>query len=69
MRNPTGCGGFPERLSSPSRQTIGAPPFRKVGSHRRVFLEDLQIYRQDLKVIRRKSLDQLAKEAQELGLG
>lgn len=44
-------------------------PFRKVGSHRRVLLEDLQAYRQNLKEIRRKSLDQLAKEAQELGLG
>nr|WP_287938643.1 helix-turn-helix domain-containing protein [Algoriphagus sp.] len=47
----------------------GKIPFRKVGSHRKVSLKDLQKYEADLKEIRRKGLDFLVKEAQEMGLG
>lgn len=47
----------------------GKIPFKKVGSHRKVLLEDVQKYESDLKEIRRKGLEFLVKEAQEMGLG
>lgn len=47
----------------------GAIPFKKVGSHRRILLEDLIKYDAILKEQRRKSLSFLAKQAQELNLG
>jgi excisionase family DNA binding protein len=47
----------------------GKIPFKKVGSHRRVKQADVLKYKSDLKELRRKGLDFLAKEAQEMGLG
>lgn len=47
----------------------GKIPFRKVGSHRRVKHADVKKYESDLKEIRRKGLEFLTKEAQEMGLG
>jgi excisionase family DNA binding protein len=47
----------------------GHIPFRKVGSHRRILLEDLMKYDQEAKEQRDKSLAFLAQQAQELNLG
>jgi excisionase family DNA binding protein len=47
----------------------GKIPFRKVGSHRRVKQTDVIKYESELKELRRKGLEFLAKEAQEMGLG
>jgi excisionase family DNA binding protein len=47
----------------------GKIPFRKVGSHRRVLLEDLMKYDAEMKGQRTKSLEFLAKQAQDLNLG
>ncbi len=47
----------------------GTIPFRKVGSHRRILLEDLIRYEAKLKGQRNKSLKFLAKQAQDLNLG
>ena len=44
-------------------------PSKKVGTHRRVKQKDLLKYEADLKAIRRKNLDLLAQEAQEMKLG
>jgi excisionase family DNA binding protein len=44
-------------------------PFRLVGSHRRVRIEDVLRYKENIDAERRKVLDQLAAEAQELKLG
>jgi len=44
-------------------------PFRMVGSHRRIRFEDVQRYKEAIDAARRKVLDELAAEAQELGLG
>jgi excisionase family DNA binding protein len=44
-------------------------PFRKVGTHRRVRFEDVLRYKEAIDVERRKVLDALAAEAQELKLG
>ena len=46
-----------------------ALPHRKVGSHRRVRFEDLLRYKQADDAKRQTVLDQLAAQAQELGLG
>lgn len=46
----------------------GKIPFKKVGSHRRVLLKDVLNYETILKLERRKNLDFLAKEAQDLNL-
>ena len=48
---------------------MGKIPHKKVGSHRRVKRTDVLKYESDLKEIRRKGLEFLAKEAQEMGLG
>lgn len=42
---------------------------RKVGSHRRVLFKDLVAYQQRSRIERKKTLDELAAQAQELGLG
>jgi excisionase family DNA binding protein len=44
-------------------------PYRKVGTHRRVRFEDVLRYKEGIDAERRKVLDALAAEAQELGLG
>lgn len=43
--------------------------YRKVGSHRRILFKDLVEYQQRSRVERKKALDELAGQAQELGLG
>ncbi len=47
----------------------GIIPFKKVGSHRRVQLKDILSYESNLKADRRKQLDLLAREAQDLNMG
>jgi len=47
----------------------GQIPFRKVGTHRRVLLEDLKKYEQELKRERSKKMAFLTKQAQDLQLG
>lgn len=47
----------------------GKIPFIKVGAHRRVLLEDVKKYETVLRETRKKALDLLAQEAQEMGLG
>ena len=46
----------------------GDIPFRKVGRHRRIRLEDLLNYKEDIDQRREAILDQMVAEAQELGL-
>ena len=47
----------------------GDVPFRKVGTHRRVRFEDLRRYKHTTNAARRGALDELAADAQELGMG
>lgn len=47
----------------------GELPFRKVGTHRRVMFKDLMEYRARSQVNRKAALDELARDAQELGSG
>lgn len=47
----------------------GEIPHKKVGSHRRILLQDILKYESGFKSARRKRLDYLAKEAQQLHLG
>ena len=47
----------------------GALPFKKVGSHRRILLEDLLAYESKQKKQREQQLQLLADQAQELHLG
>jgi len=47
----------------------GEIPHKKVGSHRRILLQDILKFESNFKSARRKKLDALAKEAQELNLG
>lgn len=44
-------------------------PYRMVGTHRRVRFEDVLRYKEASDIERRKVLDELAAQAQELGLG
>jgi excisionase family DNA binding protein len=44
-------------------------PFRLVGTHRRVRFEDVLRFKKNIDAERRKVLDQLAAEAQELKMG
>lgn len=47
----------------------GEIPFRKVGTHRRVLFADLQFFKEKIDAQRLKNLEELAAQAQELGLG
>jgi excisionase family DNA binding protein len=47
----------------------GKLDFHKVGSHRRVYFRDLIAYKQQSMGDRRKALDELTKQAQELNMG
>ncbi|WP_370698253.1 excisionase family DNA-binding protein [Fibrella musci] len=47
----------------------GAIPFKKVGSHRRLLLEDVLVYATKQKTSRKEQLQFLAQQAQELNLG
>ena len=47
----------------------GSIPFKKVGSHRRILLEDVLAYDQQLEAVRQENLAFLAQQAQELNLG
>lgn len=47
----------------------GEIPYKKIGSHRRILLQDILEYEARFRSDRRKQLDYLAKEAQKLNLG
>ena len=47
----------------------GAMKHRKVGTHRRILVQDLLHYKRDMDAGRMKTLDELTAEAQRLGLG
>jgi len=47
----------------------GEIPYKKVGKHRRILLQDILDYDSKFKSKRRKNLNKLAKEAQKLNLG
>ena len=47
----------------------GELAYRKVGTHRRIQFKDLLEYRERSLVKRKKALDELAEQAQDLGLG
>jgi excisionase family DNA binding protein len=47
----------------------GELPFRKVGTHRRVMFKDLMDYRAKSQVVRKAALDELTREARDLGIG
>jgi excisionase family DNA binding protein len=44
-------------------------PYRKVGTHRRILFKDLLEYRERTRVERKQALDELACQAQSLGMG
>lgn len=47
----------------------GMIPFKEVGSHRRILLEDLLVYANQQKETRKEQLQFLAQQAQTLNLG
>ena len=48
---------------------FGKIPSYKVGTHRRVLFADLQLYKEKIDAQRLKTLEELAAQAQEMGLG
>ena len=47
----------------------GTVPFRKVGTHRRVRFKDILRHKDETDTARRRALDELAADAQELDMG
>jgi len=47
----------------------GVIPYHKVGTHRRVYFEDVQAYKKRILQERESALDKLAEDAQSLGMG
>jgi excisionase family DNA binding protein len=47
----------------------GELPYRKVGTHRRVLFKGLLEHRQRTQVSRKQALDELSRQAQDLGMG
>ena len=47
----------------------GKIPCRKVGTHRRIYAKDVLAYKRAIDVDRNRSLNELAKQAQELNMG
>nr|WP_297389977.1 excisionase family DNA-binding protein [Acidiferrobacter sp.] len=47
----------------------GDMPFHEIGTHRRVRYQDVIDYKNRIDAERRKALDELAAQAQELGMG
>ena len=47
----------------------GTVPYRKVGTHRRVRFDDVLRYKNNTDAARRRALDELAADAQELNMG
>jgi excisionase family DNA binding protein len=47
----------------------GEFPHHKVGSHRRVFFRDLLLYKEQNMADRKKAMEELAAQAQELDMG
>ena len=47
----------------------GTLPFRKVGTHRRVRIDDVLRYKNEVDAARRRALDELVADAQELDMG
>jgi excisionase family DNA binding protein len=44
-------------------------PHHKVGSHRRIYFRDLMAYKEQNRADRKSALEELAAQAQELGMG
>lgn len=47
----------------------GEIPYRKVGTHRRVYFRDLKAYRDNVKAKRRETLSELVRDAEEHDMG